>query len=279
MSAWDEAAALIEQDPSRVLRYRKCFRYFVDRVGDDAPICDVGCGEGTGILLLQRLGFTSLTGVEVSPTRIEQARSLLGDGVKLSQVAPNTPMPFPDSTFEIVISAAVVEHTLDPGAHIRELARITRPGGGVVIASDCYTFRILELFGLYRTVQPVDRTLSPFALLRYFAASDLELVHSEGFPASSGSFFLLRRVVDATHLRDFGRRVLPSGLHRVTRRLRGSNATSTETREIRAASDAPLEQWRPNHWLRALPMVTLSEENVFFLVKPDPEIRHRSASS
>lgn len=268
VSAWDDAAGLIEHDPSRVLRYRKCFRYFVERVGTDAPICDVGCGEGSGLLLLQRLGFTSLSGLEVSPTRIEQARRLVGGGVRLSRVAPDAPMPFSDDTFEVVISAAVVEHTLDPGAHIRELARITRPGGSVVIASDCYTFRILELLGLYRTVQPVDRTLSPLTLLRYFAASHLELVHSEGFPASSGPYLLLRSIVHATHLRDVGRRVLPSAVQRGIRRLVGSVARPEEVVEESAALEAPLEPWRPNHWLRALPKVTFSEENVFYLVKP-----------
>jgi 2-polyprenyl-3-methyl-5-hydroxy-6-metoxy-1,4-benzoquinol methylase len=43
--------------------------------------------------------------------------------------------PFPDHHFDVVISSEVIEHTPDPRAAIRELARVVKPGGHLVITT------------------------------------------------------------------------------------------------------------------------------------------------
>src|SRR5207302_871575 len=121
----------------------------------DAGVCEVGCGDGTGLELLHGLGFRSLTGVEVSSRRLAETRERMGDRVSLVQISPSEPLPFADDSFDAVLAAAVIEHTLDPRQFLLELDRIARPGGYVVISSDCYTFRLLQLLGQYDSAQPV----------------------------------------------------------------------------------------------------------------------------
>jgi SAM-dependent methyltransferase len=261
---WDRTASAIEEDPSRRLRYEKCFRYFASELDRDARICDVGCGEGTGLRLLQELGFSNLTGVEVSPERLRRARQQIGADVALVQVSPVDPLPFSDGCFDAVISAAVIEHTLDPLAHVQQLSRVTRTNGYVVIASDCYSFRILQLLRIYKSVQPIDRALFPTTLLRYFSASGLHLVHSEGFPAPGEEYRFVRILLHRAHLQPLA--LLATRARSVLRRLRMKHATT----DVSSTSDvgrSGLESWSPNHWLRSMPRLVFSEENVFFLVK------------
>jgi SAM-dependent methyltransferase len=254
---WDRVASVIEHDSSRSYRYAKCFRYLPHVVQHDALICDVGCGEGSGLGHLRSLGYRYLMGVDVSKERLRQARSRLGHDVGLMQIETRGALPLRDSSVDVAISAAVVEHTIDPHEHIRELARIVRPGGAVIVSSDCYSYRVLQVLGIYRAAQPLDRALFPPTLVRYFNESGLQLVHSEGFPIPGEEFRFLRLI----WLR----------IRRLVRRFRRRRAVAPRVepavaRELPAAALDPAS-WRPNHWIRALPMLVFSDENVFFLLK------------
>jgi SAM-dependent methyltransferase len=89
--------------------------------GDD--VVDFGCGIGA---LLERLPAASRTGVEVSePARREaQARGL--------QVAAST-SELADESADVVISNHALEHTLAPLDELRDLRRVLRPGGKLVL--------------------------------------------------------------------------------------------------------------------------------------------------
>jgi SAM-dependent methyltransferase len=235
-----------------------CFRYLQSVVQANASICDVGCGEGSGIEHLRELGYRRLIGAEISGERLRRARRRLGDGVKLIQIEPHGALPLRDGSVDVVISAAVVEHTVDPFEHVRELARVVRPGGAVILASDCYSYRILQVLGIYRAVQPVDRAIFPATLVGYFKKCGLRLVHSEGFPIPGEEF----RIVRLTWMRL--RKTLKRLLGRQTPKSRpGASVVGRLTHAVPAP-----RPWRPNSWLSALPMLIFSDENVFFLVKP-----------
>ena len=94
----------------------------------DRDVLELGCGTG---LILERLDEVarSARGVDLSPGMIRVARER-GLDVSLASV---TALPFADASFDVVCSFKVLAHVPDLGGALREAARVTRPGGHVVV--------------------------------------------------------------------------------------------------------------------------------------------------
>jgi ubiquinone/menaquinone biosynthesis C-methylase UbiE len=98
-------------------------------------ILEVGVGAGTDFLQWIRAG-THAYGVDFTPSAIEMtSRRLAEYAMKCDglQVADAENLPFPDASFDLVYSWGVLHHTPDTARAIRELIRVTRPGGTVKI--------------------------------------------------------------------------------------------------------------------------------------------------
>jgi SAM-dependent methyltransferase len=102
-------------------------------VADLAPgqrVLDVGCGPGAlTAQLVERVGRERVTAVDPSAPFVEAARSRL-PGVEVRQ-APAEALPFPDDSFDVALAELVVHFMADPVVGLREMARVTRPGGVV----------------------------------------------------------------------------------------------------------------------------------------------------
>lgn len=93
---------------------------------------DVGCGPGPlTAALADRLGATSVSGVDPSEPFAAACRDRV-PGAEVV-VAPAESLPFPDHAFDIALSQLVVNFMTDAEAGVREMTRVTRPGG--VVAS------------------------------------------------------------------------------------------------------------------------------------------------
>lgn len=99
-------------------------------------LVDFGCGNGAQTLLF-RDRFAAITGVDVETGQLaaftrefaragagEQARGLLSDGAVL---------PLPDACADVVTSFTVLEHVADERLSLREVRRVLRPGGLLVV--------------------------------------------------------------------------------------------------------------------------------------------------
>jgi SAM-dependent methyltransferase len=111
-----------------------------DRV---SSMLDVGCGVGHwGRSLAQVLpAQTRFTGVDLEPEWVRSAaekarRSGLGDRSEFKQ-GNATALPFPDNTFDLTTCQTVLIHLADPRAALREMMRVTRPGGIVLAVEPC----------------------------------------------------------------------------------------------------------------------------------------------
>lgn len=93
---------------------------------------DIGCGEGRFCRMLNCHGV-HVTGIDVTPTLIAAARVRDCDGTYLEAAAEH--LPFPDATFDLVVSYLSLIGIAAIGAAIPEMARVVWPGGALLIAN------------------------------------------------------------------------------------------------------------------------------------------------
>jgi ubiquinone/menaquinone biosynthesis C-methylase UbiE len=101
-----------------------------------AAVLDVGTGPGVLLMeLARRRPDLRLTGIDVSADMVARAtRNLARFGDRATaQVADVAALPFPDGSFDLIVSSLSVHHWPDPAAAVPQLARVLRPAGRVVI--------------------------------------------------------------------------------------------------------------------------------------------------
>lgn len=104
------------------------FGFFPTKCG--GRLLDLGCGSGLYLHAFQRLGW-EVYGVEISAAVAEQARRMFGLNVFVGELEGAR---FPDEYFDVVILAHVLEHLWDPVGTLREVGRILKKDGLVVVA-------------------------------------------------------------------------------------------------------------------------------------------------
>jgi SAM-dependent methyltransferase len=93
-------------------------------------VLDVGCGPGAlAAELVRRAGADAISAVEPSASFLAAAADRLpGVDIRLSAAEQ---LPFPDDVFDAAMAQLVVHFMADPVAGLREMGRVTRPGGVV----------------------------------------------------------------------------------------------------------------------------------------------------
>lgn len=114
--------------------------YLLPHLTSDLRLLDVGCGPGSITLdLAERVG--EVVGVDGSAAVIQTARSAArtkGDDRTVFEVADAFALPFADDSFDVTHAHQVLQHVGDPVALLREMARVTRPGGLVAVRDADY---------------------------------------------------------------------------------------------------------------------------------------------
>jgi SAM-dependent methyltransferase len=91
---------------------------------------DVGCGTGAlTVELVARLGADRVTAADPSTSFVDAVRERL-PGVDVRE-APAEALPFDNATFDATLAQLVVHFMADPIGGLREMRRVTRPGGVV----------------------------------------------------------------------------------------------------------------------------------------------------
>ena len=156
----------------------------VERIAGEAPgrLLDWGCGHGQISHLLRERGvevesFDYREGSDTTLVTLEHfpdiQAHISGDPVRL---------PFADDRFDTVLSCGVLEHVQQPEASLRELHRVLRPGGRLLIYKLPNRLSYLEAIahraGLYyHGAYPDDRV--------YDRRTAISLLNSNGFRVDS----------------------------------------------------------------------------------------------
>lgn len=110
-------------------------------------VLEIGCGRGGFARYLQGLG-ADLVAADFSETAVEVATRILGDLPHCeARVIDIQDIPYPDNSFDMIVSLETLEHVPDPFKGLSELVRVTKPGGKLVITTPNY----YGLLGLHRS--------------------------------------------------------------------------------------------------------------------------------
>ena len=134
-------------------------------------ILDVGCGTGANLKMLAAYG--NAEGVDISSQAVDFCRQRGLDSVKLGAIEH---LPYDDSSFDVVTALDVIEHLDGDVAGLREIRRVLRPDGRVLLFVPAFMF----LWGVQDDVSNHRR--------RYTLPSLLKAVDAAGFSAEWASY-------------------------------------------------------------------------------------------
>jgi SAM-dependent methyltransferase len=141
----------------RLIRQARIFNPFTERLFRNAGVVrgqrvlDIGSGVGdVAMLVAEMVGPTGeVVGVERDANTVTKARSRVAEAqlqnvsflaADVSQIAREGS----GKPFDAVVGRLILEYLPDPGAVLRSLSRLVRPGG-VIVFQDCYWAPLLQL--------------------------------------------------------------------------------------------------------------------------------------
>lgn len=126
-------AHVIADRDSRLLKSAKIIKLIGEqRFGAADNLLEVGCGSGviSSALAVAGQGQLDVCAVDVADNRIEK------DGYDFQQI-DGTTLPYPDKSFDLVVTNHVIEHVGDRTAqlhHLQEITRVLKPDGLIYLA-------------------------------------------------------------------------------------------------------------------------------------------------
>jgi MPBQ/MSBQ methyltransferase len=98
-------------------------------------VLDVGCGIGGSSRILARDYGFSVTGITISPQQVQRAQQLTPKMLDARFLVDDAmALSFPDASFDVVWSIEAGPHMPDKSIFARELMRVLKPGGVLVVA-------------------------------------------------------------------------------------------------------------------------------------------------
>ena len=140
---------------------------------------DAACGTGRHAAYLASLGH-QVTGIDSTPEMLEMAKSKVP--AAQFETADLTAIPLLDGTMDIAVCSLALTHCADLKPPIRELARVVRPGGHVVISDVHPLMVLLGVHGGYRRNQSEQGFIRNYVhmlsdYLTVFQDAELNVVH------------------------------------------------------------------------------------------------------
>jgi ubiquinone/menaquinone biosynthesis C-methylase UbiE len=102
--------------------------------GERGRVLDIGCGPGVLVPEMLSRGF-EFWGVDAAPNMIEECCKSFGDRARAHfSVGNATGLEFSPESFDVVISAGVIDHIRDYERAIGEMLRVLRKDGTLIVA-------------------------------------------------------------------------------------------------------------------------------------------------
>ncbi len=109
-------------------------------IPDKSSVLDVGCGSGNALKILYANNVKKLYGIDLSGLMIKKAKKKLSYNAVLKTAGVEN-IPFKDNFFDYVFSFESFHHFSDPDIAIKEMRRVLKKNGKLIIADiDFYFF-------------------------------------------------------------------------------------------------------------------------------------------
>ncbi|MEH2213387.1 methyltransferase domain-containing protein [Nostoc sp.] len=107
----------------------------LDKLPRGTTVLDVGCGIGGSSRILARDYGFAVTGITISPQQVQRAQQLTQEELDVQFLVDDAmALSFPDASFDVVWSIEAGPHMPDKAIFARELIRVLKPGGVMVLA-------------------------------------------------------------------------------------------------------------------------------------------------
>jgi 2-polyprenyl-3-methyl-5-hydroxy-6-metoxy-1,4-benzoquinol methylase len=180
-----EEDAAAESPPGRSSRFWRVAERVPSLDTAGRSVLDFGSGEGTLCGELAAAGWASVTGIDVSRSRVARARAA-HPGVVFDDRGSDA-LATRSGAFDLVILDNVIEHLSDPVGVLAQLRQTLAPGGRIVLITPNLESGRFRLLGRRWTPE-----LSPHAHIFLFTARSLSrLAARAGFQAREVGDFLL----------------------------------------------------------------------------------------
>ena len=131
-----------EENKSNYELSKVVYRYlFASKFVKGKNCLDIACGGGFGSNYLVEKGAKNVIGVDISKDAINYAKKKYGENRSLHFIRANaTDLPFPDNTFDIIVSFETIEHIKEYEKFLSECKRCLRKKGFFICSTPNKSF-------------------------------------------------------------------------------------------------------------------------------------------
>jgi 2-polyprenyl-3-methyl-5-hydroxy-6-metoxy-1,4-benzoquinol methylase len=132
-------------------------------------LLDVGCSAGRFVALANERGFEA-EGTDIQPEAVQQGRAHFGVRLHCGDLLAQG---FPAGSYDVVTMWDVLEHLPDPVAYLREVARILKWGGRVLVQVPNNSIRVLLLAAGLKRPKPGEYPMISFEHIQHWTPAML----------------------------------------------------------------------------------------------------------
>jgi SAM-dependent methyltransferase len=139
---------LVGGEPLKSWDVLRTAEFIGENFARDARVLDQGADHSEILLVLHRMGYRRLTGMDFDPRVVSMPRG----NVIQWQVGDFLRTGYPDSSFEVITSISAIEHGFDADRLLSEVSRLLVPGGCFLVSFDYWPEKVstegVTLYGL-----------------------------------------------------------------------------------------------------------------------------------